>query len=105
MDGRDIGTVVLKDAPIKFYLTASCEERAKRRYNELSLQGISTNYNEILNEIIKRDYMDSNRENNPLKKADDAILIDSSNLSIDDVVNKMSYYIQEFINKNNNIDI
>lgn len=96
MDGRDIGTVVLKEAPIKFYLTASPEERSKRRYNELSSKGISISYDEILRDIIRRDYIDSNRESNPLRKADDAILIDSSNLSIAEVVDKMSNYIESF---------
>lgn len=62
MDGRDIGTVVLKDAPFKFYLTASAEERANRRYSELKLKGIAVDYNNILEEIIKRDHIDMNRE-------------------------------------------
>jgi cytidylate kinase len=96
MDGRDIGTVVLKDAPIKFYLTASPEERAKRRYEELRLKGLLIDYEDILRDIIKRDYIDSHRETNPLRKADDAILIDSSNLSIMEVVDKMSDYIKLF---------
>lgn len=99
MDGRDIGTVVLKDAPIKFYLTASAEERALRRYKELCSKGISVNSQEILNDIIKRDYIDSNRETNPLTKAEDAILIDSSKLSIEEVVDVMSGYIEQYKNK------
>ncbi len=94
MDGRDIGTVVLKDAPFKFYLTASAEERATRRYNELRNKGIDVNYNELLEDIQRRDYIDSHREVNPLTKAEDAIEIDSSNLSIEEVVNKMSDYIK-----------
>jgi cytidylate kinase len=98
MDGRDIGTVVLKDAPFKFFLTASADERANRRYNELCCKGIAVNYDELLQDIIKRDYIDSNREVNPLTKAEDAIEIDSSNLSIEEVVNKMADYI------NNNIE-
>lgn len=93
MDGRDIGTVVLKDAPFKFYLTASAEERATRRYDELCSKGIAVNYKELLEDIIKRDYIDSHREINPLTKAEDAIEIDSSNLSIDEVVDKMADYI------------
>ncbi len=87
MDGRDIGTVVLKNAEFKFYINASAEERANRRYKELSNKGISVDYDDILNKIIKRDYLDSNREISPLKKAKDAIEIDTTKLSINDVVN------------------
>jgi len=97
MDGRDIGTVVLKDSPFKFYLTASCEERAKRRFDELNCKGINVEYNNILNDIIKRDYVDSNREINPLRKAEDAIEIDSSKLSINEVVEIICNHIQEHI--------
>ncbi|WP_461204391.1 (d)CMP kinase [Clostridium sp. DL1XJH146] len=89
MDGRDIGTVVLKDAKFKFYINASAEERSNRRYKELSNKGIDVNYNNILTEIVKRDYLDSNREISPLRKANDAIEIDTTELSIDDVVNKI----------------
>jgi CMP/dCMP kinase len=96
MDGRDIGTVVLKDAQFKFFLTASAEERATRRYNELCAKGISVNYNELLEDIIKRDYIDSHREINPLTKAENAIEIDSSNLSIEQVVDKMAEYINDY---------
>lgn len=97
MDGRDIGTVVLKNSPLKFYLTASAEERAKRRFNELNAKGIDIEYNNILNDIIKRDYMDSNRETNPLRKAEDAIEIDSSKLSINEVVEIISDHIKDYI--------
>lgn len=100
MDGRDIGTVVLKDAPIKFFLTASAEERAKRRYNELQRKGIIVDFNEILNDIIKRDFIDSNRETDPLKKAVDAVEIDSSFMSINEVVDNMSEFIKNYLNKN-----
>lgn len=93
MDGRDIGTVVLKEASFKFFLTASAEERARRRCDELCSKGISVNHKEILNEIIKRDYIDSHRKINPLTKAKDAIEIDSSYLTIEEVVDKMSGYI------------
>lgn len=99
MDGRDIGTVVLKDAPLKFFLTASAEERANRRCNELNEKGITVEYNSILDDIIRRDYVDSNRETNPLRKAEDAIEIDSSKLCIDEVVELISSYIKEFIEK------
>lgn len=97
MDGRDIGTVVLKDAQFKFYLTAAPEERAKRRYKELIDKSIEVDYENILADIIKRDYIDSNREVNPLRKADDAIEIDSSYLTIEEVVEKMAEYIQEYL--------
>ena len=97
MDGRDIGTVVLKEAPFKFYLTASSEERAKRRYEELMSKGIEVDYNTILNDIIKRDFIDTHREVNPLTKASDAVEIDSSNLDIDGVVNVIVSYINSNI--------
>lgn len=93
MDGRDIGTVVLKDAAFKFYLTASPEERAKRRYKELICKKLDVNYEEILEEIKQRDYIDSNRSINPLTKAEDAVEIDTTYLSIEDVVNKICIYI------------
>jgi len=101
MDGRDIGTVVLKDAFIKFYLIASAEERARRRYKELAEKGLDVHYETILEDINRRDYIDSNRECNPLKKAADAIEIDSSLLNIDEVVQVMSEYIEEKMKKNN----
>ena len=88
MDGRDIGTVVLKDANFKFFLTASPEERADRRYKEL-------NYDEILQDIIKRDYLDSNREVDPLRKAEDAIEIDTTGIGIMGVVEKISSYMEK----------
>lgn len=99
MDGRDIGTVVLKDANLKFFLTASAEERAKRRYEELINRGIVVNYNTILEDIIKRDYIDTHREVDPLTKAEDAIEIDSSYLNIDGVVAVISKHIEEYKNK------
>lgn len=95
LDGRDIGTVVLTDAEVKVFLTASPEERAKRRVLQNKKSGIETDYQTIYDEIIARDYQDSHRENSPLKKANDAIEIDSSDMSIDDVVNK----VLELVNK------
>lgn len=95
MDGRDIGTVVLKESVNKFYLTASPETRAKRRYEELIEKGIEVEYNTILSDIIRRDYIDSNREADPLAKAPDAIAIDTSDLSIEAVVAKISQYIKQ----------
>jgi len=87
MDGRDIGTYVLPNANIKIYLTASSKVRAKRRYEELTQKGLSCNIEEIENDIIERDRRDSTREFAPLKQAEDAILIDSSELSIEQVIN------------------
>jgi CMP/dCMP kinase len=85
MDGRDIGTVVLPNADLKIYLTAGSKERAARRYKELTQKGISCTMEEIEKDIIDRDYQDMNREVSPLKKAHDAILIDSSHMTIDEV--------------------
>lgn len=95
MDGRDIGTVVLKDANYKFFLTASPEERADRRYKELMKKGVEVNYDEILQDIIKRDYLDSNREVDPLRKAEDAIEIDTTGIGIMGVVEKISSYMEK----------
>jgi cytidylate kinase len=100
MDGRDIGTVVLKSAPIKFFLTASATERAKRRCSELLAKDIIVDFNDILNDIINRDYIDSHRETDPLRKAEDANEIDSSFMCIDEVVSKMSEHISSFLEKN-----
>lgn len=94
LDGRDIGSHVLPNADIKFYLTASSEVRARRRYNEINNPNI--NFNDLLEEINKRDYLDSNREITPLVKAEDAILIDSSNLEIDEVVELMCKYLENY---------
>lgn len=87
MDGRDIGTYVLPNANIKIYLTASSKVRAKRRYEELTQKGLSCNIEEIEKDIIERDRRDSTREFAPLKQAEDAILIDSSDMSIEQVIN------------------
>lgn len=95
MDGRDIGTVVLPDAYLKIFLTASSEVRAKRRFDELTQKGVECNYDEILRDIIERDHRDSTRENSPLKQADDAILLDSSFLSIEEVADKVIAYLNE----------
>ena len=95
MDGRDIGTVVLKDANFKFFLTASPEERADRRYKELMEKGVEVNYDEILQDIIKRDYLDSNREVDPLRKAEHAIEIDTTGIGIMGVVEKISSYMEK----------
>lgn len=89
LDGRDIGTVVLPNAELKIYLIASSKARAKRRIKEYIEKNIPFNEQEIIDDIERRDYQDMNREHSPLKKADDAIEIDSSNLTIDEVVDKI----------------
>lgn len=86
MDGRDIGTCVLPDAQVKIYLTASVETRAARRYKELIEKGESADLEKIAADIEERDYRDMHREMSPLRQADDAILVDSSEMSIDEVV-------------------
>ena len=95
MDGRDIGTVVLKDAEVKIFLTASVEARAKRRYLQDKEAGMDVSLEVLKEEIEKRDYQDTHREVSPLKKAEDAIVVDSSDLSIDEVVSE----ILDIINK------
>ena len=95
MDGRDIGTVVLPDANVKIYLTASSKVRAKRRYDELTARGEKCDLDAIEQDIIDRDYRDMHRETSPLKQADDAVLLDSSDLDIDGVVAKMKEIINE----------
>ncbi|CDF58165.1 (d)CMP kinase [Thermobrachium celere] len=98
MDGRDIGTNVLKDAEVKIYLTASVEERAKRRYIELKNKGIDVTFEEICNDIKNRDNIDTNREVNPLRKADDAVLVDTTGKSIQQVVDEIISIIKEGAN-------
>jgi cytidylate kinase len=95
MDGRDIGTVVLKDSKFKFFLTASAEERANRRYKELKERNLECSYEQILKNIEERDYKDTHRETDPLRKADDAIEIDSTALDINGVVNTINEYIEK----------
>lgn len=92
LDGRDIASVVFPNADFKFYIDASAEVRAKRRFLELNK---SISYDLILEDIKKRDYQDMNREISPLKKVDDAIFIDTSNMSLDEVVNKVIYIIKK----------
>ena len=94
MDGRDIGTVVLKDAKFKFFLTASPEERAQRRFVELQERNLNCSYDQILKDIIDRDYKDTHRATDPLRKADDAIEIDTTSLDINGVVNTINKYIE-----------
>ena len=82
MDGRDIGTVVFPDAELKIFVTASAEVRAQRRYDELKGKGMEADYEEILNNVQERDYIDSHRAVSPLRKADDAIELDNSHMTI-----------------------
>ena len=89
MDGRDIGTKVLPNADLKIFLTASLHERARRRFKELKLKNPSVNLEDVEKEIFLRDKQDSERKIAPLAQADDAILIDSTNFSVDEVVNKI----------------
>jgi cytidylate kinase len=90
MDGRDIGTVVLPEAELKIYLTASVAERARRRWLELKEKGVVVELEELTRQIERRDYIDSNREADPLRKAEDAILLDTTDLTINDVVDRVS---------------
>lgn len=93
LDGRDIGTIVFPNADYKFFITASVEERAKRRYEQLKANKVETDFQSVLNDIIKRDKNDSTRKNSPLKKAEDAILVDTTNMDINQVVKTIADYI------------
>ncbi len=93
MDGRDIGTVVLPNAQVKIFLTATPEERARRRHKEYIAKGENAVYEEILADVIKRDYQDTHRETSPLKAADDAVIVDSTDMSFDEVVTKITELI------------
>ena len=86
LDGRDIGTVVLPNATVKIYLTATPEARAQRRMLQLREKGDNTPFEEILKEVNARDYQDTHREVTPLRRAEDAVLVDSSDLSFDETV-------------------
>ena len=97
LDGRDIGTAVLPNAKFKFFVTADSEIRAKRRYDELLSRGQKVDFDELHQEIIRRDKQDSEREFSPLRRADDAVLVDTSNMTIDEVVATIKAIIQERI--------
>ena len=98
MDGRDIGTNVLPDAEVKFYLIASVDERAKRRYEENIKKGIPTTLEQLKKEIAERDRRDMEREQAPLKRAEDAIAIDTTSLSIEEVVSQMLKHVNKVRN-------
>lgn len=95
MDGRDIGTVVLPDARVKIYLTASVEVRAKRRFLELTEKGEAAVLEEIAAEIADRDHRDMTREVSPLKQAEDAVLVDTSDMTIDEVTQRILDIVKE----------
>lgn len=97
VDGRDICEVVLPEAEVKIFLTASAEDRANRRVLQNKQKGIESDYNQILEDIKKRDYQDSHRENSPLRQAVDATLIDSSNMNKEEVVNKIIDLVKQKI--------
>ncbi len=96
MDGRDIGTVVLPNADYKFFMTASQDERARRRFLELQLAGEETNVELVKQNLTKRDKIDSEREVSPLKQADDAILIDNTNINKEETIALILSYIKKF---------
>ena len=98
LDGRDIGTVVLTDAEVKIYLTASVESRALRRHKQNLEKGIESDLETIRRDIEKRDYQDTHREHSPLKKAEDAVEIDSSDLSIEEVVDAVMALVEKELN-------
>ncbi|MEJ2368172.1 MAG: (d)CMP kinase, partial [Acidobacteriota bacterium] len=88
-DGRDMGTVVFPDAPLKIFLTASLEERAKRRYNQLKEQGLSVNLHALFRELAERDARDQQRDTAPLKPAEDAVEVDTTGIGIDEVLARL----------------
>ena len=94
MDGRDIGTVVLPDAQVKIFLTASAQARAMRRTLQLEQKGEPADYEKILEDIIKRDHNDSTREIAPLKPAEDSIIVDTTDLDLEQSVNKIKELIK-----------
>jgi len=95
LEGRDIGTVVFPDADVKFYLDAEIKERGRRRFNELAKKGIEVDFKETLEEVMQRDHNDMHRVYSPLKKADDAMLIDSTHRSAEEVVEEMVRIVEE----------
>lgn len=95
MDGRDIGTHVLPDAKFKFYLTATAEERARRRLKDLVAAGKEINYKDVMDDLLERDRIDSSRKTSPLKMADDAVLIDTSGRSVEQVVEQIISIVGE----------
>ena len=99
MDGRDIATVVLPNADVKIFLFASAECRANRRYKELVEKGEKVDYNDVLEDIEKRDYQDSHRDIAPLKPAEDSVMFDTSNLGLEESVDKLIEIVEEKLNE------
>lgn len=99
MDGRDIGTVVLPKATVKIFLTASAEVRAQRRFQELSTKGVKTKYETVLKEIQQRDYQDTHREIAPLKMARDSIKVDTSEMTIDEVITSIGRIVAQKVTR------
>lgn len=95
LEGRDIGTVVFPDADVKFFLSATAEERGRRRYLELAARGVNVDLATTISEVVERDRQDEGRDHAPLRPADDAILLDSTGMSIDEVVGEMARVVQE----------
>ena len=95
MDGRDIGTVVLPNAQIKIFLTAEPEERAKRRFDEFTLKGVDTTYEDVLKDLIQRDHNDSTREIAPLKPSEDSIIVDTTGNDLDESIDIILSLIKE----------
>ncbi len=99
MDGRDIGTVVFPDAELKLFMTASAEKRAQRRYKELLERGDEVSYDEVLKNVQERDYLDSTRETSPLRKADDAIVFDNSDMGLEEQFERILDFSHRIIEK------
>ena len=97
MDGRDIGTVILPNASVKIFLTASAEARATRRFRELQEKGVDTDFETVLEDIRRRDYQDSHRATAPLRQAEDALLLDTSHLDFDQSREALLHMIKERI--------
>jgi len=95
MDGRDIGTVVFPNADFKFFVTASAQVRAQRRYDELQAKGEHVNFDEVLHNIEQRDFIDSTRSESPLRQADDAVLVDTSNMTREEQLTWILHYIAQ----------
>jgi cytidylate kinase len=100
MDGRDIGTVVFPDADIKIFMTAAADVRAKRRYDELAAKGIRVVYEDIRRDIIARDIADENRDISPLRRAEDAVVLDNSRMSVADQMDWVRRLIDSTLNDN-----
>lgn len=99
LEGRDVGTVIFPNAEAKFFLDASLEERGKRRYKELAAKGMDVTLEQTVEDVRKRDINDSSREIAPLKMADDAVLVDSTNIGVEEVVEKMIEVVEEKVNR------